>query len=122
MCQQSLRLEPEGGGERVDELRETPPTCRPAMSAKSLAQMRAPAQRAVQVERRDRAPRPRPGPVTPGEQDDRPVVALDEPRRDDPDHTFVPVLAPDDVCLAAALGLGPFLDLRDRRTQDGVLD
>ena len=53
---------------------------------------------------------------------DRPVVALDEPRRDDADHAFVPALAGDDVAAMAALRLRPLLDLRDRFAQDALLD
>ena len=60
--------------------------------------------------------------VGPGDQDDRAVEALDEARRNDPDHALVPVLAPDHVAAAALLRLGPRLDLGDRRSQDPVLD
>ena len=56
------------------------------------------------------------------DQHDRPVEPLDEARRDDADHALVPVVAPDDVATAAAPGLGPRLDLRDRRAEDPVLD
>ena len=47
-------------------------------------------------------PEPFQSPRRPGDQDDRAVVALDEPRRDDPDHALVPVLAGDDVPAPAA--------------------
>ena len=60
--------------------------------------------------------------VGPCDQDDGPVEALDEARRDDPDHTLVPVLAPDHVAAPPPLRLGPGLDLGDRRSQDPVLD
>ena len=66
---------------------------------------------AVQVERRDRAARALPLAVGAGDQHDRPVVALDEPRGDDADHALVPALARDDVAAAAAARLGPRLDL-----------
>ena len=57
-----------------------------------------------------------------GDQDDGAVEALDEARRDDPDHALVPVLAPDHVAAPALLGLGPRLDFGNRRAQDPVLD
>ena len=38
------------------------------------------------------------------DQHDRPVEALDEPRRDDPDHALVPVLVPEHVAAATACG------------------
>ncbi len=65
--------------------------------------LRAGAERAVQVERRQRAARALPVAVAAGDQDDRPVEALDEARGDDPDHALVPVLAPDHVAAPAAL-------------------
>ena len=48
------------------------------------------------------AARALPAPVGAGDQDDRPAVALDEPRGDDPDHALVPVRAGDDVAAAGA--------------------
>src|SRR5205823_6188853 len=56
------------------------------------------------------------------DQDDGPVEALDQPRRDDPDHALVPVLAREDVAASPARRLGPGLHLRDRRAEDPVLD
>jgi hypothetical protein len=83
--------------------------------------LRAGAEAAVQVERRDRATRALPCRLGAGDQDDRPVVALDEPRRDDPDHPLVPLLARDDVAAGAAPRRGPRLDLLDRLAQDPLL-
>ena len=76
----------------------------------------------MQVERRDRAAGALPLLVAARDQDDRPVVALDEPRGDDADHALVPALARDDVAAAAPAALGPRLDLRDRLAQDALLD
>ena len=68
----------------------------------------------------------RPEPLQPslraGDEHDRAVEALDEPRGDDADHALVPVLAREDVAAAAALPLGQRLDERDRLAQDPVLD
>jgi hypothetical protein len=76
----------------------------------------------VEVERADRATRSLPGLFAAGDQDDRTMKSLDEPRRDDPDHAFVPVRVRDDVAAPATLVLRPLVDLRDRRAQDPVLD
>ena len=70
------------------------PPQRPSSSAHA-------AKPAVQVERRDRPPRALPVAVRAGDQHDRPVEALDEPRRDDADHALVPALAGDDVRVTA---------------------
>ena len=81
-----------------------------AMAAEALQMLRARAERAVQVEgRRSSGPSPS-SRRRPGDQDDGPVEALDQPRGDDPDDAFMPVLAPDHVAPAAALRLGPGLD------------
>src|SRR5207302_5874476 len=93
------------------------------MAAPTLEQRRARAEPAVQVESRDRPARPLPVALgTARDQYDRPVEALDEPRRDDPDHAFVPVLSGDDVGAAAPLLRRPRLDLRDRLAHDATLD
>ena len=76
----------------------------------------------MEVERRTSGRSPSTASVGPGDQDDGPVEALDEPGRHDPDHALVPVLAPDHVAAATLLRLGPRLDLGDRRSQDPVLD
>ena len=47
---------------------------------------------------------------------------LDEPRRDDPDHALMPVLAPDDVAAAAPLRVRPGLDLAHGVAEDPLLD
>ena len=82
-----------------------------AVPAPALEQRRARAERAVQVERRDRPARALPVAVGAGDQHDGPVEALDEPRGDDADHALVPVLAGDDVRAPRLLLLGPRLDL-----------
>jgi hypothetical protein len=81
------------------------------------------AERAVEVEGRDRAAGS--GPLLPGlaagHEDDRTVEAFHEPRGDDPDHAAVPVLARDHVPQAAPPRLRPFLDLADGVPQDPLL-
>ena len=59
--------------------------------------------------------------LRPRDQHDRPVEALDEPRRDDPDHALVPVLAPEHVATAAAARLGHRVDGCGRLAQDPIL-
>ena len=67
-------------------------------------------------------PSPSTAPSVPAIIDDGAVVALDEARRDDPDHALVPALAGDDVAAPPAARLGPRLDLVDRLAQDPLLD
>ena len=50
------------------------------------------------------------------------MVALDQPRGDDPDHALVPALPRDDVAAPRAPGLGPGLDGLDRFPRDPLLD
>src|SRR6185437_1550900 len=93
-----------------------------SMAAEALEEGRAGAEGAVQVERGDRAARPLPVPFAAGDQDDGPVVPLDEPRSHDSDHAFVPVFSPDDIRAPTSLRLGPTFDLCDRRAKNLVLD
>ena len=95
--EQPFGLSRESLGERLDPIRRDREAGRRAMTAEPLEEGRARTERAVQVERRNRASRALPEPFAAGDQDDRPVVALDETRGDDADHALVPVLAPDDV-------------------------
>ena len=76
----------------------------------------------MQVERRDRPSRPLPRAVAAGDHHDRPVEPLHEPRRDDPDHTLVPAFAGEDVGALPLFRFRPLADLRDRLTEDPVLD
>ena len=92
------------------------------VTAEALRCAGARAEARVQVERRHRAARALPLAVGAGDQHDRPVVALDEPRGDDADHALVPALAGDDVAAPAAARLGPRLDLVDRLARDPLLD
>ena len=108
--------------EGLDALGRDRQTRRGAMAAEALEVRRARAEPAVQVERRDRAAGALPLAVGAGDQHDRPVVPLDEPRGDDADHALVPALAGDDVAAAAAARLRPRLDLVDRLAQDALLD
>src|SRR4051794_37394349 len=84
-----------------------------SMPAEALEESRAGAEGPMQVERGDRAARPLPEPFAAGDQDDRAVVPLDEPRSHDPDHAFMPVFSPDDVRALTPPRLGPLLDLCD---------
>ena len=76
----------------------------------------------MQVERGHRAAGALPVAAGAGDHHDRPVVTLDEARRDDADHAFVPAFAGDDVAAPAPAGLGPRLDLLDRFAQNPLLD
>ena len=72
----------------------------------------------MQVESRNRAAGALPVALAPllrrpGDQHDRPPVALDETRGDDPDHALVPVLVGEDVAATCSPGFGPSLDLLD---------
>ena len=93
------------------------------MTAEALEVTGARAESAVQVERRDRAARPLPRvAAASGDEHDGPVEPLDEPRRHDADHAFVPVLAPDDVAARSGAAPRPRLDRASRLAQDAVLD
>ena len=76
----------------------------------------------MQVERRDRATGALPVAIRAGDQHNRAVEALDEPRRDDADHALVPVLARDDVRASLLVLVGPLLDLLRRFAEDPPLD
>src|SRR5207237_7086275 len=95
---------------------------RGTVTAEPLEEVRARAERTVEIEGRNRSPGALPQPVSAGDQHDRPVIALDKPRRHDADHALVPVLAPEHVAAPALLRLGPFLDLLDRCAADAVFD
>src|SRR5207247_705301 len=56
------------------------------------------------------------------DEHDRPPVALDESRRNDPDDALVPFGIREDVRASATPPLRPRLDLLDRRPQDPLLD
>src|SRR5215208_248322 len=78
-------------------------------------------QTVVQVEACDRAAGSLPVALGARDQDDRPRVALDQPRGDDADHALVPVRARDDVRPTPTLRLRPRLDLLDGLAQDPLL-
>jgi hypothetical protein len=109
-------------GERLDVAGQDREPRRGTVPAVALQVLGAGAEPAVQVEGRDRAAGALPRRVGARDQDDGAVVALDEPRRDDADHALVPLGAREHVGAAAALRLGPRLDLRDRLAQDALLD
>src|SRR2546423_13245624 len=99
------------GTERGDVLGCDRQTCSGTMAAPAPEQTRARAKRSVQVERRDRTARALPFALGACDQHDGTVEALDETRRDDPDHAFVPVLAGNDVRPPLLLLVRPILDL-----------
>ena len=82
-------------------------TRRRAMPAPPGEMVRAGRQSAVQVELRYRAARALPLAICPGDQHDRPVIPVDEPRRHDADHALVPVSVREHVAVPAALVLRP---------------
>ena len=92
----------EGLGEGLDVLRLDRETRRRRVAAPALEVARALPQPVVEIEARDRAPRALPVAVGAGDQHDRPVVALDEPRGDDADHALVPAGAGDHVARGGA--------------------
>ena len=92
------------------------------MPAEALQVRRAGGECPVQVEARDRPPRPLPLVSLPGDHHDRPVEALDEAGGDDADHALVPALAPDHIAVPAPLRLRPALDDGDRLPEDSLLD
>src|SRR3954454_3987590 len=91
------------------------------MAAPPLEMSRALAQPVVQVEGRDRAARAFPVPLGACDQHDRPVVALDQARSDDPDHALVPALAGEHIRAAGPARLWPSLDRLDRLPRDSLL-
>src|SRR5206468_6612781 len=92
-----------------------------AVAAPPAEMRRARREGAVEVEGSDRPARTLPGFLAAGDQDDRPVVALDEPRRNDTDHALVPLRVREDVAVTSLLRLRPLVDLCDRRAQDPLL-
>src|SRR5919202_6496093 len=92
------------------------------MAAEALELVRAGAEARVEVERGDRPARPLPEVVGAGDQHDRPVEPLYEPRGDDPDHALVPPLVREHVAAVGPASLRPGLDLRERLAEDALLD
>jgi hypothetical protein len=91
---------------------------RRAMAAEAAQVLRAGPQPGVQVERPDAAAGAAAAVAVEGDDHARPVVALDHPRRDDPDHARVPALARQHVRrrlgVLRARGLGLEQDARLR--------
>ncbi|MEZ5122289.1 MAG: hypothetical protein R2736_12050 [Solirubrobacterales bacterium] len=111
---------PQRGAEGVDRRRVDLQAGRGAVAAVAAEVLRAGLEAAEQVERRDRSRRPgRPALAVDRDHHRGPVVALDEPRGDDPRHPRMPALRGDDVReparLLTHLRLGlvqhPLLDL-----------
>ena len=111
--QLGIRVRRKGRGEGLEALRLDREAGCGAVAAEAAQVRGAGRERAVQVERRHRAAGALPVALRPRDQHDGSVEALDEPRRDDPDHALVPVLAPEHVAAPAAPRLGPRLDLGD---------
>src|SRR5207248_2059597 len=93
-----------------------------AMPSEANEMFRARGQAAMEVEAPGRAARAFPLALPAGDQDDRPVIVLDEPRGDDADHSLVPVLSRKHVAALPLLRLRPRLDLLDRLAEDPLLD
>ena len=109
-------------GERLDRFRRDRQAGSCTMASETLEERRARCKTRMQVEGRNRTTGPLPQPVGAGDQDDGPVIALDEPRGDNADDAFVPVLAPEDIRVPPPAGLGPLLDLLNSRPQNPLLD
>ena len=92
------------------------------MPPEAVEVVRAGRETRMEVELGDRAARAFPAVRARRDEHDGSVIALHEPRRDDPDHTLVPVLVPQHVAAARASRLGPRLDERVRLAQDPLLD
>src|SRR6185312_13454491 len=92
------------------------------MTAPPPEQLGARTERAVQVERGDRAAGPLPVAVRARDEDDGAVIALDEPRGDDADHALVPVGPGYGVGPAGALLGRPRLDLGHGLAEDPAFD
>ena len=112
----------EGFGERVDVLLRNREAGSRTVAAPAPEQAGAGAERGVQVEGGDRPAGSLPVAVGACDEDDWAVVALDEPRGDDPDHALVPVGAGDGVGMPGALLGRPGLDLGHGLAEDPALD
>src|SRR5687768_14527157 len=91
------------------------------MPAEALEVARAGGEPRMQVESADRAPGSLPRLARPGDEDDRPVEALDEARRDDADHALVPGLAREHVGAPVAPRFRPLPDSPDGVAEDPLL-
>ena len=120
--QRGVCVRGERSGENLNLLGADRQARRRTVAAKPLEVRGARRQACVQVERGDRAARSLPLLVGAGDQDNGPVVALDEARGDDADHALVPALARDHVAAAAAAALRPRLHFGDCLAQDPLLD
>ena len=97
------------------------PGCR-TMPSEPVQVARARRKPAVEIELGDRATGALPALAALRDEDDRPVEPLDEPRGDDPDHTLVPALVPEDVAAPRALDGRQRVDARRRLAEDPLLD
>ena len=79
-----------GNTERLVPLAPDGQARRHGVAAVLLEVVADPVQRGVQIEARDAAPGAPPGVSVPADQERRPSVALDQPRRHDSDHAGVP--------------------------------
>jgi hypothetical protein len=117
-----IRLRRECLGEGLDVGRVDREAGGGAVAAEPRQVSAASDERAVEVERGQRSPRSLPLAVGAGDEHNRAVETLHEPRSDDPDDTFVPGLVGKDVTAARTPRLRPLVDLRDRLAQHPVLD
>src|SRR6266516_3686852 len=120
--QVSARVRGERRRERLDVRRLDREPGRRTMPSEANELARAGGQAGVQVEAPGRAARAFPLALPAGDQDDRPVVALDEPRGHDADHALVPLRSREHVAALPVLRLRPRLDLLDRLAEDPFLD
>src|SRR5207247_9984830 len=109
-------------GERLNVLRRDREAGRGAVTSPAPEQIGARPESSVQVEGGDRAPGARPLLLPAGDEDDRPVETLDEPRGGDSDYAATPALAREHVAATTLLRLGPLRHLGQRFAQAAVLD
>ncbi|HEX3238696.1 MAG TPA: hypothetical protein VHR18_01010 [Solirubrobacterales bacterium] len=116
--QQRARVGRERGLERLDVFGADRETRGRPVPSKALQVLGASLQCRQQVEAGDATPTPPPHPLfIEGDHDHGPVVALDQPRGDDPNHAGMPTLAGEDVAgRLAQLGA----QLAHRRLSPGV--
>ena len=89
--------------------------------AEALEQIAAGEQRRVEVEPRDAPPRSLADVAVEGDEERRPAVALDHPRRDDAHHARVPSFAREHEP-GVPLGIARLLDLRQRLVEDALVE
>ena len=117
-----VRMTPERVGERLELRGLDREPRRGAMASEAPEMLGTRREPGMEVEVRDRAARSLPALAASRDEHHWPMEPLDEARRDDPDHPFVPALVPQDVAPALSFHGGQRLDARDRLPQDPLLD